>query len=110
IGNVGRITVTGGIPLTSNIIGPWAVTAHFFNTTTVEFATYIPGLGVASLANPVGNGFTAVVGTPGYDAAAIPAVDQPNQNIRLLAGGIATTSGATNSITINALNLASNQT
>lgn len=107
IGNFGRIEVTGGVPLTNNIIGGWAVTSHFFNTTTAEFATYVPGLGVAALATPVGIGtFATTAGTAGYDGAAFPVSNQPTQNIRLTAGGTVTAGGSI----LNALNLASNQT
>jgi autotransporter-associated beta strand protein len=107
IGNNGRIEVTGGIPLTNHIIGGWAVTTHFFDSATAEFATYIPGLGVAALATPIGIGsFTPTVGTAGYDGAAFPAANQPTQNIRLTAGGTVTSGG----VIINALNLASNTT
>ncbi|MEA3213309.1 MAG: hypothetical protein QOE70_6366 [Chthoniobacter sp.] len=101
-----NIIITAAPTLSNNLIGGWAVTSHFFTTTGAEFATYVPGLGVTDLANPVGNGFTVVTGTPGYDGAAIPAGNQPTQNIRLLAGGTVPSSGAA----INALNLASNQT
>jgi hypothetical protein len=96
IGSSERIIVTGGIPLTNNIIGGFAVDTYYFNTTLAEFASYIPTLGEGALNTP---------GFAGYDGTILVA-NQPAQNIRLTAGGQVTAGGSF----VNSLNLASNQT
>ncbi|MDB5320604.1 MAG: Autotransporter-associated beta strand repeat protein [Phycisphaerales bacterium] len=98
-----NIIITAAPTLTNNIIGGWALAVGgtsnnaYFNTGTAEFASYIPGLGVGAL---------NTAGFAGYDGTAIPAVNQPNQNIRIAAGGAVNSGG----VVLNSLNLASNTT
>ncbi|MEA3209273.1 MAG: hypothetical protein QOE70_2330 [Chthoniobacter sp.] len=93
-GRAENIVVTGGLPLTNNIVGPWAVvTGYFVNNPLPEFASYNPTLGVGAL---------NAEGFAGYDGSTLPASSQPAQNIRLPANGTVAPGG----ITLNALNIA----
>ncbi len=98
-----NILVTGGIPLTNNIIGGWAVVSAYASTNSsnsafFDFASYAPGIGV---------GMLSTAGFAGNDATALPAVTgtaASAQNIKLTGTATLATGGAT---TINSLNLVS---
>ncbi len=99
-GRTENILVNGGIPLTNNIIGGWAIAmgtgsnqAYFFHG-QVEFASYIPTLGVGGL---------NTTGFAGYDATAFPTVSQPTWNLRV--GATATLPTVAGGLVVNALNL-----
>jgi fibronectin-binding autotransporter adhesin len=44
-----NILVTGGLTLTNNIVGPWAVVGGYFNTSPLELASYNSALGIGGL-------------------------------------------------------------
>jgi autotransporter-associated beta strand protein len=97
IGGVSTATAGGG--LTNGILGGWATIG------TSEFATYIPGLGIAPL---------GAAGAPGYAAATtITALAQATDNIKiataassvatdLTINSLATSIGAVGTVTITA--------
>ena len=87
IGSSPQLLVSGGVPLTDNIIGAWAV----YNN---DWASYT-GLGVGAL---------NTTGYAGYDATSITATSSSTMNIKLSASQAVPAGG----ITINTLNLASN--
>ena len=67
----GVATTTVGAGLTNNLIGGWATVVNgFFNTNSLEFASYIPTLGVGSLNS---------AGFAGYDGASLWSPTSPRR-------------------------------
>ncbi len=71
LGSGAHIYVTGGIPLTNHLIGPWAIVDR-------EFATYDDTYGVSALAQ---------AGMAGYDGSGLNSNPLPTDNVRLTATG-----------------------
>ena len=93
-----NILITANPTLTSNIIGGWAtVVGGYFNTSSVEFASYNATYGVGAL---------NLAGYAGYDGTALVA-SQPGQNIRLNGTALAVTAGGS---AVNSLNVANSTT
>ena len=86
IGSNPRIQFTTAPTLTNNILSP------SIQAGGNDWATYIPGLGLAAL---------NAAGAPGYDGATFPAINQPTQNIKLAAAGAVPSGG----LTLNTLNV-----
>ncbi len=80
IGSNSRIHLATVPALTNNLIGAWAI------TNGNEFATYIPGLGIASMGQ---------VGAANYDGTAIPAGNFADKNIRIGATSAVPAGGST---------------
>ncbi len=93
IGSNARIHITGHTfsgNTTNSILGGWATVGGG------EFATYIDGLGIAAL---------NAAGAPGYSGTALPASNQPTQNIRITgSSAVPTVAG----YSLNSLNIVGN--
>lgn len=96
-GSSENIIVTGGLATTNNIVGAWAVYTNYFNRNAIEFVSYDTAGGVGAL---------NAQGFAGYDDVALPAANQPTQNIRLVGNG----SVASGGVTVNTLNFIANVT
>lgn len=88
IGSANRVYFSGGVPLTNNIIGPWAIVDR-------EFATYDPTYGVSALGQ---------AGMANYDGSGLNTNPLPTDNVRFTTTG--TTVLAANT-TLGTLNFAS---
>lgn len=97
VGHSENILFTTAPTLSNNIIGGWAIASSgYFNTNTVEFAGYIPVLGVGAL---------NTTGFAGYDngtTGVLPATFAASQNLRLTTSQTLPAGG----VSINSLNVA----
>lgn len=86
-----NIIVEGGLTVTNNIIGPWAIATNYYPYSSLEFVGYDMQNGVGAL---------NTTGFAGYDATTLPTVSQPNHNVRITADATVTAGG----LTIHTLN------
>jgi len=90
----GSSTATIGGGLTNNIIGGWALAST--GTGIREFASYIPGQGVAALNTQ---------GYAGYAPAVNPNLGTATDNIRIVLPVAGSTTTLTGNVTLNSLNM-----
>jgi autotransporter-associated beta strand protein len=88
IGSANRIFFSGGVPLTNNLIGPWAVVDR-------EYATYDATYGVSALGQ---------AGMATYDGSGLNTSPLPTDNVRFSTTG---TTVLANDTTLGTLNFAS---
>ncbi|WP_156345461.1 autotransporter-associated beta strand repeat-containing protein [Verrucomicrobium spinosum] len=102
-GNQENIVINGynsGM-LTNNIMGAWAVAnSGYFNTTSVEYASYIDGLGVGALSTTGYAGYTSTLTNP-----ATPVTGTATSNVRVVTNNSTAVQIASGGLTVNTLNV-----